>query len=237
MKVVKMKGMLSLIIALAVIIASTVIVASSINFYIETSGDAQNFNQGKILMSNLDAVVRELMFESKGATRDFSFNLKQGFFHVDGNNNLLKLTMEADVIEPGTIIKEGNVIIKRRPFVDAYDGDPDNDDENDLVMENDFIMFSVKEIGSNESHVDIGTKDLIIITNKFTNTTIKPEQTMLIDMTDVSSGTGYTEFLNRGSDLEEASIRLFMNSTIDYEAVFTLKAGHDFVEVEVRPME
>jgi hypothetical protein len=60
---------------------------------------------------------------------------------------------------------------------------------------------------------------------------------VFIDLIDVSSGTGYTSFMNRGSDLEQASIKLFMNSTIDYEAVFTLKAGHDFVEVEVHPLE
>lgn len=232
-----MKGILSIVIGISIIIASTLVVVAALNSYVQETEGLRNFNEAKSSMINFDSVLRELVFESKEASRTIDFNLKDGLMTIDGDKNEIRTEIDAEIVDKGAKLKEGNVIIKRGPFVDAYEGDPDDNTLIDFVMENDAILFAIRKTGNETNPVSINLNEIIFAVDKFANTPLAPAFSIFIDANDVSSGTGYTTLIERGSDLNEARIKLVMDSVIDYEAIFTLKAGKDYVEVEINPLE
>lgn len=235
-----LKGTLvSSVVAIAIIVTSSVIVINMITPLLEEGKTYQNLDKAKEMMTVIDSVVRELSQESVGAKRSVDVISDFGTFHVAGKEDKLQFKLKSmKLLEPG-VISEGNLLISTGPTMKAYEQDIDSDGTTDLILENDAVLFAVKKLGTSSSWVSINVTGVITqINNKQVNVNItKPNAYIFIDESDVSVGNGYSEFTKSGSYLTSAGIKLLINSTSRYEAVFILGAGNDFVELEVKYIE
>jgi len=232
-----MKGILTAIFVVAIVIASSIIVISNITPMIEKNQAYQSLNKAKQMMSELDAIINELMFEASGAQRSMNF-IADGSLVVSGKEDKIKFRMDKGIglFDPGTKTKEGNILAVNGPFIRAYEKDMDDDGCLDLVLENDAVLFAVRKF-SNEF---INTSNMItIIENKLAGVNITPVSRITIEDNETSSyGNGSTELTEIGSYLVTSAIRLYLNTTsVKYEALFTLGAGQDYVELEIRNIE
>ena len=228
--------LLSTIAVIGIILISSVIITSVITPVMKQGGDSQKYNEAKQKMSSLDTLVNELYYEAPGATRVVKMNVDEGKFMISGDENKLKYVLDARLFEPVTRFKEGNLIISSGPFVKAYEGDPDGNGIMDLVLENDDVLFAVRKYGNLTNYTYIDTSSLVsLVRNKKLNVDIRPRTAIYVNETN-NIGNGYTMLTAQGSELTSAGIRLFMNATIDYEAIFTLNAGADFVQLSIRPL-
>jgi hypothetical protein len=238
-----MKGVsatVTAVVAVTIVVASTVLVVNVITPVMEQGKTLQRFNEAKNLLSGVDAAISELMYEAPGAKRTLKLSAREGQFIVSGADDSLKFKFDPGItlFEPGTRKKEGNLIITSGPGVKAYEQDVDGDGDTDLVLENAAVLFAINKSGNSTNRVLVNTTNFIrLMKNKVTGVNITPTSGIYIDEYDNSSyGQGYTELTSKGEYLTSASIRLVMNSSanIEYEALFTLGAGKDFIEMEVR---
>lgn len=232
-----MKGFVSAAVVVAIVIASSLIVVSTIKPMIDEGKLYQNFNKAKQFMSELDSIMNELLYEASGAKRSVNMMVDSGSFIVSGKEDEIKFRTLLKLLEPGTVKKEGNLLITAGPFISAYEDDVDNDGDLDLVLENDAVRFAMQKIGSQSNWSFVNTTDMmVLIENKLANVTITPKSRITIDEKEESSyGYGYSELTQTGHYLVSAGIRLFMNTSyVRYEALFTLGAGQDFVELEIK---
>ncbi len=226
-----MKGVISAVIILAMIVVSSFVVLLSISDLMEQSGDYSSFNEAKQLMANLDGTVRSLLFQSSGASADFSMNLPAGEFFVDDIENRFFIRMDTDAVDPQTLVREGPLTIERGPFVSAYEEDVDNDGTQELVLENDAVLFAVAKIGNVSLPEDIDIGNMIKkIKVKHTGFESAPEARLFINSMNATAGTGYSMLLSKGSRLSSSSIKVHVDSgNIVYDAFFTLNAANDYI--------
>lgn len=225
-----MNTIMSAVIAILIVLASSFIVLNAASAVIERNKPMQIFNEARYTMSNIRSVIDELMFEASGARRSINL-IVDGEFIVDGSENRIKYKVYNFMPEPGRRTEDDMQIIYG-PVMKAYEEDINNDGVADLVLENDYVLFAIKKLNS-----AVNTSDMItMMRNKDLDINITPKSAVMIDdMFNTSYGSGYTELTQEGYDLSSSSISLWMNSAsgITYEAVFTLEAGSDFVEMEV----
>jgi len=197
-------------------------------------GKAYNdFNKAKQDMSLIDSIVKELSFEAPGSMRTIKLEGDVGKFIVSGKEDKIKYRIETDtpLLDPGTVSKEGDLTIVSGNIAKAYE---DNISGNEvLVLENDDVLFAVYKYGNKTDPVFINTTRLIaLMKNKNLNINVTPVTKIMIDNKDNSSyGYGYTEIVEKGEYLPSGTIKLVMSQ---YEVLFTLKAGQDFVETEIK---
>jgi len=241
MKKVYRKGVLiQSIVAIAVIITSTVIVINMLSSSFEESKIYGNLNKAKETMSFVDSVIKELAVEAPGARRTINILSDFGTFIVDGKGDSIRFFMESPIaiLDPGTSVREGSLIITSGPVMSAYERDVDNDGTADLVLENGAILFAIKKIGSPTNLVSINTTTIFtMIRNKLADVNITPITYIYMDDDlDNAVGTGFTELTVKGSALGSASIRVHVNSsgTKEYDAIFTLRGAQDFIELEMK---
>jgi hypothetical protein len=232
-----MKGLITTVFIVAIVLASSVILIASIKPIIEENQAYQSLNSAKHAMSELDAVINELIFEAAGSRRSMNF-ASDGTLLVAEKEDKVKLRMSTGiaVFEPGTKTKEGNLLIVNGPFMDAYEEDVDNDGYTDLVLENDALLFAVRKF-SNEF---INTSSMITrIDNKLAGVNMTPKSRITIGESDESScGNGTTELTEAGSYLLSSGIRMYINTTaFSYEVLFMLGAGQDYLEMEIVNVE
>ena len=235
-----MKGsLLSATIAISIVIASSVIVLNVISSTIDEGKALQSFKSAKQTMEEIDTTMSELIFEATGAKRSMEIDIDEGELIVSGSEDKIKFRLnDIDILETGTRIKEGNVVIASGPTMNAYEKDINSDGTTDLVLENDAVLFAVKKYGSSSSFEFINTTGMITLMRiKNLNVDVTPKSGIFIDeKTNSSYGYGYSELTEQGYNIPSAGIRLWLNSyaNITYEALFTLSAGSDFIELEIK---
>lgn len=232
--------MISVAIAVAIVVASTVMVLSVITPTLEQGKAYQSLNKAKQVASSVDAVVRELAYEAPGAKRNVKVQADFGSVEVSGREDkiIFRVDSQVPLFEAGTAVKEGNMLITSGPVMRAYDADVNGDSNVELALENDELLFSMKKIGTPVNWSAINTTTVIpFIKNKLAGVNVTPVAGLFInDLTNTSYGIGYTEITRYGNDIGSSSIRMFMNSTgeYQYEALFSLIAGQDFVTLEIK---
>jgi len=222
-----------------VLLSSTIVVVNYIGPLIEEGKVHQAFNTAKQTMITIDSVMRELIAEAPGAKRTLKLKSDIGQFLILPSEDSIKYRVKTDVpiIEPGTTYREGNMLISSGAYVKAYVSDVNNDGADDVILENDNILFAVKKLGNSTSPVFINTTNFIsMMKNKRLNITLTPITKIMIDEFDNSSyGYGYTELTDSGYYLASSGIKLFLNSSsYAYEALFKLSGNNDFIELEIR---
>ena len=228
------------VVAIAVIITSSVIVINMLTPTLEEGRAYQNLNKAKEMMNVLDAVIRELAVEAPGARRAINLLSDFGTFVVAGSEDSLKFTIDGGlpIIEPGSVVQDGRLTITSGPMMKAYESDINNDSVTDLVLENEAVLFAIRKIGSPANITSINTTNIFTqINNKRASVNITPITYIYMDDNlDNAVGNGFTELTAKGSFLQSAGIRVYVNSsgTKEYDAVFTLRSAQDFVELEIK---
>jgi len=134
-------------------------------------------------MNSLDATIRQLVSESKGSVREFQFSLPRGTLKVSGVMDEIIYTFgNAKFLDSSIRYKENNLIIEKGPFVSAYTKDIDNDGINDLVLENDRVLFAIESRGSKDNYEQIDMKQIVtMIKEKTTDAIFLPSAYILIN--------------------------------------------------------
>ncbi|MBI5061180.1 MAG: hypothetical protein HZB67_02600 [Candidatus Aenigmarchaeota archaeon] len=228
-----MKGvnpLISSIVVVAIVVASTLVVTSIVTPVVKQGKEMQGFSEAKQEMTMLDSLANSLYYEAPGATRIVKMHVGDGKLVVSGEENRIKYVLDSESEPMKT--KEGKLTIMSGPYVKAYEGDADGDGNTDLIIENEDILFAVRKYGNSTNYAGINVSELIsTVKNKKLGISIKPKTTIYINET-IQSGNGFTELTVKGNDLTSAGIRFLMSSTISYEAIFTLSAGADFVDLK-----
>jgi len=232
-------AMVSYLIIIVVIVVITIMVVAVINPILERGREIEAYNEGLQVMKAINSEIREVMFEAPGTRRVIDLNIKEGELDIVGSENKIKYTIEnVDYFSPGTS-REGNIIIRSGAWMDATEKDIDGDGSDELVLENDAVIFAMKKLGTEASPVSVNTTNIIdLIRNVRADVNISNPRTGIYvnDDVDTSAGTGYTKLTREGTNLASSGVLLWLNSTQGtiYEAIFTLGAEADFVEMNVR---
>ena len=158
-----LKGtLLSSVIAVAVVVTSSVIVVNMISPILEEGKIIQSYNEAKQMMDTIDNNLKQMMYEATGSMRTLDLTAPDGNLLISGNEDRIKFLMKhVGVLEPGTRIKEGNIVITSGPTLRAYEGDANSVGEDELILENDVVIFAVRKYGSSGSPVSVNTSYLI----------------------------------------------------------------------------
>ena len=235
----KSKGdLIAGVLSVAIIIASTIIVVNTITPIIQQGQTLQSFNDAKQVLTDIDSAINEIMLEAPGSKRSLSFNLQKGRLIVAGAEDRIKLRIEnVDLLEAGVTVEESNILITGGASIDSYEQDVDTDGDTDLVLENAAVLFAAEKKGLSSSWTSINTTTIISrIKNVRTGVNITPVSGIFINDLDNSSyGTGYSE-LAAPTTADSRAIRIFVNASsgMQYEAIFTLQAAKDFVDLQVK---
>ncbi len=235
----RMKGdLIAGALSVAIIITSTMIVVNTINPLIEEGKSTQSFNDARNILTSLDATIGGMMVEAPGSKRSINVDLRGGKMTVSGKDDKIKIRIEdIRLLEAGITVEESNILISGGGTVKSYEKDIDSDGDTDLVLENLAVIFAVQKTGTPGSHAAINTTTFITqIKNVRTGINITPSSGITINNLENSAyGNGFTE-LTQTTDADSKGIRAFVNSTsgLRYEALFTLQAAKDFVELQVK---
>ncbi len=208
---------------------------------IDRAKDAALISEAKNIMQTIDSTARQVLFEGSGAQRVFSISSTGGdyFAEKDTDRILFKLNSISNVIDPGTRKMEGNLLISAGTDVKASEYDANSDGTSELVLENSRILFAVKKLGNSLSYAAVNNSQLVkLIQLKENSMNITPsDSSTILDNNLLSlSGTGYTQLMQTGDLLREASIKVYIqsNSGANYEIWYTLRSNADFVLEEVK---
>ena len=175
-----MKGIVTAVFVIAVVLASSIIIVSNIRPMIEESQAYQGLNKAKQIMSELDVIINELIFEASGSRRSMNL-IADGTLVISEKEDSVKFRMDridTSIFEPGTKTKEGNLLIVVGPFIKAYEKDINNDGSIDLVLENDAVLFAVKKFNDEF----INTSNMITsVENKLAGINITPKSKIVIE--------------------------------------------------------
>jgi hypothetical protein len=173
-----MKGlMIESVVIVAIVIISSVIVINILNPTFDRGKARTEIDRAEQTMNLIDTVIRELVFESAGASREIRISSDFGIFDIRGSEDKIKFSFDTgiEVMEPGTSIQSGNLLITAGPVIRAYEKDIDSDGNMDLVLENDAVLFAVNKTGSSSSWQVINTTSIITrIGNKRAGVNITP---------------------------------------------------------------
>ncbi len=191
-------------------------------------------------MKLIDNLIREVASEGIGALRSATLKVSGGQYFVNEKANDVEflLLSKTGILQPGTIVKDGNVLLTVGGIAKASIYDLDNDGTNDLVLENQYLRVGILNNGTASSYSTINTSRLVKVINwKTTNTNVTTVDSRIVldDFTDTSIGNGYTELIASGNNLPKAEAVAHVNTTIvKYDVVYTLHAAADFVIVKIQ---
>lgn len=233
--------LISFVLVTAIIIVAISVVLSIGLPAIDRAKEAALISEAKNIMQSIDSAARQVLFEGNGAQRVFSISSTGGDYFSEKSTDriLFKLNSISGVIDPGTYKKEGNLIISAGTDVKASEYDANSDGTNELVLENSRILFAVKKIGNSSNYAVMNNSQLVkLIQLKENSLNITPsDSSTIIDNSLLSvNGTGYTQLMQTGDLLREASIKAYIQSDsgANYEIWYTLRSNADFVLEEVK---
>ena len=236
-----MKGLqplVSSVVLIAAVLIGTFITLNVLIPSMEKIKENSAFIQAKQRLSSLDGTIKEVLIESPGAKRMVKLTTSKGYFRLTEEGVFFVLPITTKICEPGSSVKEGNLLISCGSGVKAYEKDVDNDGNTDLVIENQAVLFAVRKF--------TGPYDFINTTSLVTQYKIKganfqdrPKLKIEINRDAATSyGYGYTKLIEKGDNLPYATIMLHLSanestSNVTYDAFFTLYGGLDYVTVNI----
>ncbi|MFB6075698.1 MAG: hypothetical protein ABEK17_01000 [Candidatus Aenigmatarchaeota archaeon] len=232
---------LSAMLVVAITVMGTVVVLRTGGPSIETGEKSLLFSEAKSVLTSLDSAIKQVAYGGEGTAKRVNVKISGGEYYVDSEKDQVRFEMETEgeLVPPGIYKKEGPLIISTGADVKAYEEDIDEDGEGDLVLENSRLLFAVEKFGNSSNHVILDTANLINeMRIKGVNVNITPtDSSVVIDSISNSSvGTGYSEIVNKGENLHDGQIKVYVESesNANYEIWYTLLAQSDFIQAEVK---
>ena len=207
---------------------------------INKAKEASVINEALQNMKVIDNTIREVASEGSGSLRSPQIKVSGGEYRVNQKANSLDFTytIKYGLFEPGTFVKDGNLLLMSGVNAKASTYDLDNDGSNELVLENEILRVGLLSNGTSSSQVSINTSGIIKLLNikeSGANVTLTDSSVTLDDFADSSSGTGYTELVIPGDHLSKAEAVVHMSTaTMTYDIVYTLQSGADFLIIKIQ---
>jgi len=216
---------ISATIYILVAVTALVIILAATQPLINRMRDKATVQKQKETMVALDEQITGVAEEGAGSQRVVPIDILEGQIVVKNEGLVYEVETESKVVESGSQIELGNLIISSGNDVNAYE------DNNSYVLENSkvrVILIKTNNLGN--------TSDIIQeITLKSTNATVDGFEFEVdsTDTTELETGS-YTELDNEGNALGSASVTAHCNQTKNiYDLVFTLDSEADFLRVDV----
>jgi hypothetical protein len=224
-----MKGVsvyISWVIVLVLVIIGIAVVLSSGFPVIETSKSSVALAEAEHFLSQLDSAISEVAQEGIGSSR--LLRVPPGDYRLIDSG--VEFRTIGSSFEPlsrrlsGSLVAIGgsDATCAGEPYgvTPAY------------RLENSFIRAYLQQ-----QSASVDTKsNVLAIQSKHNNLTIEPADTSIVidGQAASSAGSGFSELLREGSGQPYCRVRYFVNGTRSYDVFYTLYAGADFLQVEVR---
>lgn len=201
---------------------------------LENLKDKTIFTKTKDNFLAIDKQIKDISSEGYGSQRIIPLEIQKGKVDITEDGIKWQMQTDADIIEPGSSIALGDLIISANSDVTAKKkGDS-------FVLENSAISVNFSSYG-NQTHWH---NDTIIPGNainymeyKTRGGKIKHAGTFTFDVKNngvsLPDGNGYTKLEKEGDFLTEGKLILHINSTTEYDLVFTLGSRADFLKVDI----
>jgi len=196
--------------------------------------DRSAFEDSKKSLLVLDQHITEVANEGPGSQRVVPLEIKKGTLSLDANGVSWSMKTKADIIDPRSKLKTGNLIISSNVDVDA------SATNSTCTLENSKVRVTFLKTGNSSNFTAVDTSLLIQEFRDITSNVVADGNfTFLISNRPNSNiGTGYIVCNRVGTDLDYASVTLFMYNTtstpsFDYEIEFILDSEGDFIKTKV----
>ena len=179
---------------------------------------------------NLDQHIREISTAGPGSQRVVPLETKKGTLKVDDGRILWSMDTEAQIMQPGTSQKFGNIRVGVNADVKA------SETSNRFIISNSFVRGVFNKIGNSSHYVPINSSSLINhLQSLDTGATVNGTWSFEIDDAEIE-GNGYTAMLDKGNDLQEGRVLYHLNlsSGTEHDLTLILRANSDFFIVEMR---
>ena len=207
---------------------------------IEKGKEAAIINEAMQNMKSLSNSIKDVASEGVGSLRTLSMKVTAGEYKINEKSNSIDFTyaIKSDIIQPDSMVKEGDITLSAGSNAKSSEYDLDNDGSSDLVLENEILRIAILKNGTKSSNSFINTTKLIKMINfKETNENITPSDSSITldDDKGSSYGTGYSELVKSGDRMPKAEAVVHVNSTyIVYDVLYTLPSGADFVLIKIQ---
>ncbi|MCP3681923.1 MAG: hypothetical protein GY861_04460 [bacterium] len=192
--------------------------------------DKSAFNRARDIMTDLDHQVQDIAGEGQGSKRVLPIEISKGELSVENEKLRWKMETESKIIDPGSRIDMGNIVIAADVDVSAYERG------SFYIIQNSRILVNISKVGleSNWSSIDTSTlinyikfKDSNAITNGTFNFIVNESVSSM-------TGTGYTELDETGDGLTTALVIAHVNSTdFEYDLKLELESKADFIKAGI----
>ncbi len=208
-----------------------VLVLEAVTPVLQNMRDKSVFIRTQDAFLNLNQHIKEVTLEGQGSQRVIPVDIQKGSFEVKDNVVKWKMDTDATLVQTRSTVKLGNVLIIGSGDVKAYQ------EGNSFVLENTNVLFRFNKTGDTNAFVSLNTSKIITqatLKTGETQTNATPSYEFFVDGdSTTSSGNGYTQLLNKGSDLGKAAVLLHVNSSVEYEITFILEAQADYLKIDV----
>ncbi len=222
-----------------ILIAGIALVLSIGNDLINKVKESNIISEATYNMKLIDEIVREVASQGSGSLRKIQLKVSDGVYRVNEKTNTIEFSfpIKYGTMEPGTYLRENNLLLTCGANAKAYEADVDKDGKDELVLENEILKILLQKVGDRNNFEPINTKNNIkSIIFKETNANITPSDSSIIldDIPESAYGNGYSELVREGDHLAKAEALVHVNSTfVEYDVLYTLQSGADYLIVKV----
>ena len=207
---------------------------------IEKGKESAVLNEAMMNMKAIANMVKDVSSEGTGSLRSLTMKVTAGEYKINDKANSIDFTytIKSGIVQPGSFIKDGDIILSAGANAKASEYDLDGDSSSDLVLENEIIRIGILKNGTKTAQTFINTSKLIRRINfKDNNANVTPSDSsvMLDDYSESSYGTGYSEIVKAEDRLAKTEAVVHMNTSYAvYDILYTLQSGADFLIVKIQ---
>ncbi|MEM5800042.1 MAG: hypothetical protein QXD54_00450 [Candidatus Aenigmatarchaeota archaeon] len=205
---------------------------------IERARESSVINEAWGNLMLIEKTIEEVASEGIGSLRTISLKISDGEYKVNEKTNSIEFYyLPKSYSLESIFLKEDNILLISGKSAVAKEYDLDNDGEDEIVLENEFMKVGILKKGSKENYEFINTSKLIKLINfKMNDINLIPSDTSIFidDEEESSYGYGYSEALNENKNSAKAEAIVHLNTSYaSYEILYTLYSDVDFLTVKV----
>ena len=210
------------------IVVSVVVIVLNVGIpFIDSLRERSAVTKARDTLSALDQHIEDIAAEGQGSQRVVPIEVGEGTLRVVDNKLQWEIETKSKIIEPGSKIDLGNLVISSDVDVSAKEVG------NFFVLQNSIISANFSKLGSETNFTSS-----ILNSLTFKDNSAKTNGTFVFRVAGNSStetGTGYTRLKEAGEGLVSGAVLAHVNSTAyEYELEFTLGSKADFIKTELK---
>ncbi len=221
----------SAVLYVLIVVTVVVIVLNAGLPFIDSLRERSSVTKARDTLSALDQHIEDIAAEGQGSQRVVPIEVGEGTLRVVDNKLQWEIETKSKIIEPGSKIDLGNLVISSDVDVSAKEVG------RFFVLQNSRISANFSKLGSETNFSAINTSS-ILNSLTFRDNSAKTNGTFVFRVAGNSStetGTGYTKLKETGEGLVSGAVLAHVNSTAyEYDLEFTLASKADFIKTELK---